>query len=161
MLVARALKPRSCMHAYSSLNVARPFNFVRLLNFPFPISCLRFSSSSWNKFSCATGRVAPPTDATIESSLQPAASLYAATTLSQKQKKITAVVEKAVHAALRLATAPSHLSRHVAYLSLSVVSISRDCYVVTIGWDCLGGDFSSADQQHMQVRSQRMIFKFC
>jgi hypothetical protein len=77
--------------------------------------------------------------------------LHPGAQMTQKQKKITAVVERALHTTLALAVSPSHLSRYISYLSLCVLSISRDCYVVHVGWDCSGCDFSNKDQQQMQV----------
>lgn len=35
--------------------------------------------------------------------------------------------------------------------------MSRDCYFVTIGWDYLGDDFSSAQQEQMQVRGPKQL----
>ena len=161
MLIARALHLPSWICVRSSFDIVKSFVCTQQSHsLHLNLSCKRFSGSSWNKFASATGNVAQPTDASVESVPQPAASLDPATTLSQKQKKISAVVERAVHAVLTRAVAPAHISRHIPYLSLNVVSISRDCYVVTIGWDCLGGDFSSADQLQMQVRAP-IFFPLC
>ena len=161
MLVARALKTHSLTLLGGSLHFVWPCVGVQQSRCPSAILRRKFSSSSWNKFASATLSAARQADRATESILQPAPALYPGAILSQKQKKVTAVVERALQATLTQAVSPPHLSPYIPYLSLNILSISRDCYVVTIGWDCLGGDFSSADQQHMQVRSPRMIFNFC
>jgi hypothetical protein len=149
MILSRGLRPLSLMSLRTSLHVLTPCFQSRqshplLLNY-----CARLSASSWNKFTNANGHLAGKPEDTAQSIPQPAA--LSSTCLTQKQKKVAAVVERAVQAALARCTPPAHLSRYVAYLSLSVVSMSRDCYFVTIAWDCLGDDFSSAQHEQMQV----------
>ena len=151
MLVSRALKTHSLTPLGGSLHFIWPCLGVQHSQFPSAILRRKFSSSSWNKFASATLSAARQSDGASERILQPAPALYPGSILSQKQKKVTAVVERALQATLTQAVSPPHLSPYIPYLSLSVLSISRDCYVVTIGWDCSGCNFSLADQHLMQV----------
>ncbi len=151
MLVARALKTHSLTLLGGSLHFVWPCLSVQQSRFSSAILHRKFSSSSWNKFASATLSAARQSDGATESILQQAPALYPGSILSQKQKKVTAVVERALQATLTQALSPPHLSPYIPYLSFSVLSISRDCYVVTIGWDCSGCNFSLADQHLMQV----------
>ena len=161
MLASRAFKPLSSQFIWSCLNAVDPFLCHQHSSSTFVNAPRRFSSSSWKDFASAPGSVALQTESVSKAVSQPAAELSSVTALSQKQKKVIAVVERAVHSALAQAVAPSHLSRCIAFLSLNVVTISRDCYVVTMGWDCSGDEFSSVAQQHMQVRGLRLSPIFC
>jgi hypothetical protein len=151
MLVARALKPHSLTLWGRSLHFVRPCYVVRQSRFHFSFFCRKFSKSSWNKFASATPSAAHLIDGATKSISPPVPALYSGAILSQKQKKVTAVVERALQSTLTQAVSPPHLSPYIPYLSLGVLSISRDCYVVTIGWDCLGCNFSFADQHLIQV----------
>ena len=152
MLVGRAVRPLSLMLARGSLSTASSLKICSQQTHTTLQKTLRsFASSSWNNFASAPDTALPLNGRPIESNSQPAAVLHSAATLSQKQRKIISVVERALHTVLTRAVSPAHLSRYIAYISLSVLSISRDCYVVTIGWDCLDATLSSAHQQELQV----------
>ena len=152
MLVARAVRPLSLMLARGLLSTTSSIKVGNQHTHTTPQKTLRsFASSSWNNFASAPDTALPPNGRPIESNSQPAAVLHSAATLSQKQRKIISVVERALHTVLTRAVSPAHLSKYIAYISLSVVSISRDCYVVTIGWDCLDDTLSSTHQQELQV----------
>jgi len=151
MLVSRACTLRSSQLVWSCFTanplICRQHSWSStLVNAP-----RRLSSSSWNDFASATG-IPLQNEKSSEVVYQPVAALSSVTALSQKQKKVIAFVERAVHSALAQTVAPSHLTRYFAFLNLSVLTISRDCYVVNIGWDCSAGEFSNVAQQHMQVR---------
>lgn len=152
MLAFRALKPLPSLTVQSSLSAVRALTCSWRWHLTDQNPLRNLSSSSWNKFASATGSIAPVRNEPIDRNSLPAAVFPSADTLSQKQRKIIAVVERALHTVLTRSTSPPHISRYVAYISLSVLSISRDCYVVTIGWDCLDGTLPSTYQQDMQVR---------
>jgi hypothetical protein len=148
MVISRLLKPLPLLLARGAAITATACNARPRL----AVSCLRqLSSSSWSKFASATGAIAPVENQPINPNSQSAAMVFPDVTLSQKQRKIVAVVERALHSVLTRAVSPPHLSRYIAYVSMTVLTISRDCYVVTIGWDCLEGTFPASYQQDMQV----------
>jgi hypothetical protein len=158
MLAGRVLKPLSLILARGSSTPASQIMLSKHIHLAHQRTLRSFSSSSWNKFASAPDTELPQSGRPIESVPQPSLVAHSADTLSQKQKKIISVVERALHTVLTRAVSPAHLSRYLAYTSLSVLTISRDCYVVTIGWDCLDTTLSSAHQQDLQVRGSGAKF---